>query len=90
MARTSKNMSIYDKLNKNEQDIASAENLLKQLKSERETLLQEKDDYEMRRMWEFVKEQNLSLDEAKNRLTDISEEHPMKKVLSPKPIKSKN
>lgn len=69
MARTSKNMSIYDKLNKNEQDIASAENLLKQLKSERETLLQEKDDYEMRRMWEFVKEQNLSLDEAKKLIT---------------------
>ena len=69
MARTSKNMSIYDKLNKNEQDIISAENLLKQLKSERETLLQEKDDYEMRRMWEFVKEQNLSLDEAKKLMT---------------------
>ena len=69
MARTSKNMSIYDKLNKNEQDIKSAENLLKTLKSERETLLQEKDDYEMRRMWEFVKEQNLSLDEAKKLIT---------------------
>lgn len=69
MARTSKNASIYDKLNKNEQDIISAENLLKQLKSERETLLQEKDDYEMRRMWEFVKEQNLSLDEAKKLIT---------------------
>ena len=69
MARTSKNMSIYDRLNKNEQDIASAENLLKQLKSERETLLQEKDDYEMRRMWEFVKGQNLSLDEAKKLIT---------------------
>ena len=69
MARTSKNMSIYDKLNKNEQDIISAENLLKQLKSEREILLQEKDDYEMRRMWEFVKEQNLSLDEAKKLIT---------------------
>ena len=65
MARTSKNMSIYDKLDKNEQDIVSAETLLKQLKSEREILLKEKDDYEMRRMWEFVKEQNLSLDEAK-------------------------
>ncbi len=72
MARTSKNMSIYDKLNKNEQDIISAENLLKQLKSERETLLQEKDDYEMRRMWEFVKEQNLSLDEAKKLITPTS------------------
>ena len=72
MARTSKNMSIYDKLNKNEQDIVSAENLLKQLKSAREILLQEKDDYEMRRMWEFVKEQNLSLDEAKKLITPTS------------------
>lgn len=65
MARTSKNTSIYDKLMKNEEDIKSAENFLKQLKSERETLLQEKDDYEMRRMWEFVKNNNLSLEEAK-------------------------
>ena len=65
MARTSKNVSIYDKLDKNEQDIVSAETLLKQLKSEREILLKEKDDYEMRRMWEFVKKQNLSLEEAK-------------------------
>lgn len=65
MARTAKNVSIYDKLNKNEQDIISAENSLKQLKSEREILLKEKDDYEMRRMWEFIKEHNLSLDEAK-------------------------
>ena len=46
MARTSKNMSIYDKLNKNEQDITSSENLLKRLKSEREQLLKEKDDFE--------------------------------------------
>ena len=69
MARTAKNVSIYDKLSKNEQDIASAEELLKQLKSERETLLQEKDDYEMRRMWEFVKELKLSLDEAKKLIT---------------------
>lgn len=69
MARTSKNMSIYDKLSKNEQDIIEVENLLKKLKSDREQLLQEKDDYEMRRMWEFVKEQNLSLDEAKKLIT---------------------
>lgn len=69
MARTSKNMSIYDKLSKNEQDIIEVENLLKKLKSDREQLLKEKDDYEMRRMWEFVKEQNLSLDEAKKLIT---------------------
>lgn len=46
MARTPKNSSIYDKLNKNEQDITSSENLLKRLKSEREELLKEKDDFE--------------------------------------------
>lgn len=73
MARTPKNTSIYDKLNKNEQDIISAENLLKQLKLEREILLQEKDNYEMKQMWEFVKEHNLSLDEAKKLIiTDTS------------------
>ena len=85
MARTPKNTSIYDRLNKNEQDIINAENLLKTLKSEREDLLKEKEEFEMRKMWEFVKEQKLSLDEAKQRLKiNIPEEHPMKKVLSSK------
>ena len=55
MARTPKNTSIYDKLNKNEQDIINAENCLKQLKSEREELLKEKDDFEMRKMWADIK-----------------------------------
>lgn len=55
MARTPKNTSIYDRLAKNEQDIIETENKLKQLKSEREELLKEKDDFEMRKMWADIK-----------------------------------
>lgn len=72
MARTPKNTSIYDKLNKNEQDITSAENLLKRLKSEREELLKEKDDFEMRKMFEYVKENNMSFDEVMKALSATS------------------
>ena len=64
MARTPKNTSIYDKLNKNEQDIIEAENNLKKLKLDREELLQEKDDFEMRKIWAEIKQQNLSIEEV--------------------------
>ena len=64
MARTPKNTSIYDKLNKNEQDIIETEKLLKSLKSEREELLKEKDDFEMRKIWTEIKQQNLSIEEV--------------------------
>ncbi len=64
MARRSpKTPSIYDKLSKNELDIVSTENRLKSLKSEREQLLQEKDDYEMRTVWATIKEQGFTLEE---------------------------
>lgn len=72
MARTPKNNSIYDKLNKNEKDITSTENLLKRLKSEREELLKEKDDFEMRKIFNYVKENNMSFDEAMKALSEIS------------------
>lgn len=66
MARTPKIMSIYDKLDKNEQDIVSTENKLKQLKSEREELLKEKDDFEMRTLWAEIKKQNLSMEDIQS------------------------
>ena len=83
MARTAKNVSIYDRLNKNEQDIINAENLLKTLKSERDTLLQEKDDYEMRKIWAKIKEQELTYDQAEKILVksslDIDIQKPIEK-----------
>ncbi len=64
MARTAKNMSIYDKLAKNEQDIIETEKVLKRLKLERKELLAEKDDYEMRKIWSKIKEQNLNYNDV--------------------------
>ena len=72
MARTPKTTSIYDKLNKNEQDIINAENLLKTLKSERETLLAEKDDFEMRKIWAEIKEQKLSIEDVQKLIAQLS------------------
>ena len=68
MARRPKTTSIYDRLAENEQNIISTENLLNQLKSEREELLREKDDYEMRQAWRKIKEQGLTLQEVEKLL----------------------
>lgn len=68
MARRPKTTSIYDRLAENEQNIISTENLLNQLKSEREELLKEKDDYEMRQAWSKIKEQGLTLQEVEKLL----------------------
>lgn len=69
MARRPKTTSIYDRLAENEQNIISTENTLKKLKLEREELLKEKDDYEMRQAWSKIKEQGLSLQEVEKLLT---------------------
>lgn len=64
MARTPKIVSIYDKLNKIEQDIIEAENRLKKLNLEREELIKEKEDFEMKKLWMYIKEQNLSFEDV--------------------------
>lgn len=64
MARRPKTTSIYDKLAKNEQDIIETEKVIKRLKLERKELLVEKDDYEMRKIWSKIKEQNLNYNDV--------------------------
>ena len=70
MARTPKIVSVYDKLNKIEQDIAETEDSLKKLISERDELLKEKDDIEMKKLWAYLKEQNLSFEEVQNLISN--------------------
>lgn len=70
MARTPKIVSVYDKLNKIEQDIAETEDRLKKLISERDELLKEKDDLEMKKLWAYLKEQNLSFEEVQNLISN--------------------
>ena len=70
MARTPKIVSVYDKLNKIEQDIVETENRLKKLISERAELLKEKDELEMKKLWAYLKEQNLSFEEVQNLISN--------------------
>ena len=70
MARTPKIVSVYDKLNKIEQDIVETENRLKKLISERDELLKEKDELEMKKLWAYIKEQNLSFEEVQNLISN--------------------
>lgn len=70
MARTPKIVSVYDKLNKIEQDIVETENRLKKLISERDELLKEKDELEMKKLWAYLKEQNLSFEEVQNLISN--------------------
>lgn len=70
MARTPKIVSVYDKLNKIEQDIVETENRLKKLILERDELLKEKDELEMKKLWAYLKEQNLSFEEVQNLISN--------------------
>lgn len=72
MARTAKTTSIYDKLAKNEQDIIETEKVIKRLKLERKELLAEKDDYEMRKIWSKIKEQNLNYNDVEKMIVQKS------------------
>ena len=72
MSRKPKTISIYEKLSQNEQDIIETEKVLKRLKLERKELLAEKDDYEMRKIWSKIKEQNLDYNDVEKMIVQKS------------------
>lgn len=62
MAR--KNKSVYERISATQEKIASLEEELKLTKQKLESLNKEKDELEMRQMFEQAKVNNLSLDEV--------------------------
>ena len=62
MARKGK--SVYERIEDKMEDIKSAEEVLKNLNDELQILLKEKDELEMRKLFEHMKANNLTLNKA--------------------------
>jgi len=65
MGRKPKSTSVYERIEETKSKIISTEQHLVQLKSQLETLLQEKEELEMRQAWEMIKNNGMTLEEVK-------------------------
>jgi len=64
--------TVYENLEDNQNEINMVEESLSKLKEKRVELLQQKDDYEMRKMWESVKTKGISLDKFEEMISKIA------------------
>lgn len=62
MARKSK--SVYSRIEETKNEIQQTEKVLQELNDELQTLFKEKDDLEMKKLFEHMKSNNLTLDKA--------------------------
>lgn len=69
MARKSK--SVYERIEDKKVQIKEEEKRLKQLNTELKELFSEKDDLEMRQLFEYAKTNNITLDQIKSHFTNI-------------------
>lgn len=69
MARKSK--SVYERIEDKKVQIKEEEKRLKQLNIELKELFSEKDDLEMRQLFEYAKTNNITLDQIKSHFTNI-------------------
>lgn len=67
MARTSKK-NVYERIEEQQNKILETEKLLEILNEELELLYKEKDDLEMRQLLQQMKDSNLDIETALNRL----------------------
>ena len=67
MARKSK--SVYTRIEDKQLQIKETEEALKQLNVELKELFSEKDELEMRQLFEFAKENSITLDQIKQQFT---------------------
>ena len=64
MARKSKQQSVYERIEDKKQEIKELETLLELRNNELTLLYQEKDDLEMRQLFEQMKNNGLSIEKA--------------------------
>ena len=69
MARPSKK-TVYERIEEQQNKILETEKLLETLNEELELLYKEKDDLEMRQLLQQMKDSNLDIETALNRLTN--------------------
>ena len=70
MARTSKK-NVYERIEEQQNKILETEKLLETLNEELQLLYKEKDDLEMRQLLQQMKDSNLDIETALNRLSKI-------------------
>lgn len=72
MARKPKTQTVYEKINQTESEIASIERNLQYLKSQLEILYAEKDEMEMREVWQAIKEKGMSMEDVHKLLAQMN------------------
>ena len=72
MARKPKTQSIYERINQKESEIASVERNLEYLKSQLQNLYAEKDEMEMREVWQSIKEKGMSMEDVQKLLNQMN------------------
>ena len=72
MARKAKSVSVYERIEKVQSEIALTEQHLVELKAELEELFAEKDDLEMRETWAAIKNKGLTMDDLQKILENTS------------------
>ena len=70
MARTSKK-NVYERIEEQQNKILETEKILETLNEELQLLYKEKDDLEMRQLLQQMKDSNLDIETALNRLSKI-------------------
>lgn len=70
MARKSK--SVYERIEDKKVQIKEQEERLKQLNVELKELFSEKDDLEMRQLFEYARSNNITLEQIKSHFKDIN------------------
>lgn len=80
MARLKTRVSTQEKLNMVIQEIQDKKSELKELESEKDNLIKQYEDEEMKAMYSLLKEKNISKDEFFKMISDIKEPTSTKEV----------
>lgn len=66
---TSKRKNVYERIEDTKRRIAETEETLAQLKMLLSNQMAERDDLEMHQLFDFIRKNNISLDQAKNMMS---------------------
>lgn len=66
---TSRRKNVYERIEDTKRKIAETEETLAQLKMLLSNQMAERDDLEMHQLFDFIKKNNISLDQAKNMMS---------------------
>lgn len=67
---SSRRKNVYERIEDTKRKIAETEETLAQLKMLLSTYMAERDDLEMHQLFDFIRKNNISLDQAKDMMTN--------------------